>query len=160
MREAAYFLREMRRRNGSSQLDSEEEFAYYISAFLSAAAKHIAGDSKWLLFLVDILVSFGVVALLFAAMFKYLPEVKVSWRDVWRGALLSSAMFTVGKYMLALYFKYAAPTSAFGAAGSLAAVMLWVYYSSFILFFGAEFTKVESSRSAPIATVGSVSSQN
>jgi len=65
---------------------------------------------------------------------------------VWHGALLSSAMFTLGKYGLALYFKYATPTSAFGAAGSLAAVLLWVYYSSFILFFGAEFTKVDAKR--------------
>jgi membrane protein len=81
---------------------------------------------------------------LFAAIFKFLPDVKLRWRHVWLGAVMTAGLFTLGKYALALYFKYASPTSAFGAAGSLAAVLLWVYYSAFILFFGAEFTKVWS----------------
>jgi membrane protein len=68
--------------------------------------------------------------------------VRLAWRHIWLGALTTAALFTAGKYALVLYFRFAAPTSAFGAAGSLAAVLLWVYYSSFILFFGAEFTKV------------------
>jgi membrane protein len=79
---------------------------------------------------------------LFAAIFKFLPNVKLVWRHVWRGAVITAAGFTAGKYGLVLYFRYATPTSAFGAAGSLVGVLLWVYYSSFVLFFGAELTKV------------------
>jgi membrane protein len=116
----------------------------FVSTVLAALAKDIAGDTRWFGFVLDIVVSFGVVSLLFAAIFKFLPDAKVKWNHVWAGAILSAALFTVGKYGLALYFKFATPTSAFGAAGSLAAVLLWVYYSSFILFFGAEFTKVWS----------------
>jgi membrane protein len=114
----------------------------FVSTILAATAKYMAGDSKLLLFMLDVVVSFGVVTMLFAAIFKFLPDAKVPWRYVWLGAVMTALLFTAGKYGLTVYFKFAAPTSAFGAAGSLAAVMLWIYYSSFILFFGAEFTKV------------------
>jgi len=68
-------------------------------------------------------VSFGVVSVLFAAIFKFLPDVKVPWKHVWLGAVITAALFTVGKYGLTLYFKFASPTSAFGASGSLVAVL-------------------------------------
>jgi membrane protein len=113
-----------------------------VSATLAAVASYVAGDKSWLAFLADIVVSFGLVTVLFGAIFKLLPDVRLAWGHVWIGATTTAALFTAGKYALVLYFRYAAPTSAFGAAGSLAAVLLWVYYSSFILFFGAEFTKV------------------
>jgi membrane protein len=116
----------------------------FVSTMMAAIADYVAGDTKWFAFTLDMLISFGMVTVLFAAIFKFLPDVKIAWRDVWLGAVLTAALFIVGKYCLALYFKYATPTSAFGAAGSLAAVLLWVYYSAFILFFGAEFTKVWS----------------
>lgn len=116
----------------------------FVSAVFTTLSRYIAGDVKWLAFVLDVIISTGVVLLLFAAIFKFLPDVKLTWRHVWVGAAITAGSFTIGKYGLALYFKYASPTSAFGAAGSLAAVMLWVYYSSFILFFGAEFTKVWS----------------
>lgn len=122
----------------------------FVSTLLSGTAKYIAGDSKVLVFTVDAVVSLFVVSLLFAGIFKFLPDRDVRWRWVWRGALLSGIMFTLGKYGLALYFKYASPTSAFGAAGTLAAVMIWVYYSSFILFFGAEFTKIQGKLDDPL----------
>ena len=86
------------------------------------------------------------MTLLFGGIFKFLPDVRLAWRHVWLGGGLTAVLFTAGKYALAAYFRFGTPTSAFGAAGSLAAVMLWVYYSSFILFFGAEFTKVWSER--------------
>ena len=87
--------------------------------------------------------SFGVVMIVFGAVFKLLPDVKLAWKHVWLGAVATAVGFTIGKYALVVYFKYAAPLSALGAAGSLAAVvLLWVYYSSFIFFFGAELTKV------------------
>jgi membrane protein len=118
----------------------------FVSTVLSTVAQSIVGHHKWLAFVLDIAVSFCAVSVLFGAIFKFLPDVKLQWKNVWMGALLTAGMFTIGKYALALYFKYATPTSAFGAAGSLAAVLLWVYYSSFILFFGAEFTKVWTKR--------------
>ena len=118
----------------------------FVSTVLASLAKYIVGDAGWMAIGLDIIVSFLVVAVLFAAIFKFLPDVKLAWRHVWLGAIMTAGLFTIGKYGLALYFKYGTPTSAFGAAGSLAAVLLWVYYSAFILFFGAEFTKVWSAR--------------
>jgi membrane protein len=123
-------------------------FLLLVSMFITAAlenmASYVAGNAKWLGVTLDLVVSFAVESVLCAAIFKFLPDVKLRWRHVWLGAVLTAGLFTAGKYALALYFKYASPTSAFGAAGSLAAVLLWVYYSAFILFFGAEFTKVWS----------------
>ena len=114
------------------------------STVLTAAATYIAGDKSRLALVADSIVSFGVVVILFGAVFKLLPDVKLAWKHVWLGAVATAVGFTAGKYALVVYFKYAAPVSAFGAAGSLAAVLLWVYYSSFIFFFGAELTKVWS----------------
>jgi membrane protein len=125
-------------------------FLLLVSMCLTTAAvrlaAYVAGDQAWVALVLDPAVSLAVVTVLFAGTFKFLPDVKLAWRHVWGGGLLTAVLFTAGKYALAAYFGYAAPTSAFGAAGSLAAVMLWVYYSSFILFFGAEFTKVWSLR--------------
>jgi membrane protein len=114
----------------------------FVSALLAALARSVAGNANWLVLLLDVIVSFVVVSLIFAGVYKFLPEVDVQWSDVWHAAIGAGLLFTLGKYGLGLYFKYSATTSAFGAAGSLVAVLLWVYYSSFILFFGAEFTKV------------------
>jgi len=91
-------------------------------------------------------VSFGVITLLFAIIFKVLPDVKIAWRDVWIGALLTALLFNLGKYLLGLYLGWSSVTSAYGAAGSLVIVLLWVYYSAQILFFGAKFTQIYSSR--------------
>lgn len=112
------------------------------STMLTAAATYVAGDKSRLALVMDAIVSFGVVMILFGAVYKLLPDVKLAWRNVWLGAVATAVGFTAGKYALVVYFKYAAPVSTFGAAGSLAAVLLWVYYSSFIFFFGAELTKV------------------
>ena len=93
---------------------------------------------------VGIVFSFFVVTFVFAMLFKFLPDVKVSWKDVWIGALLTAGLFVTGKVGLGLYLGKAGAASAYGAAGSLALVLLWVYYSAQILFFGAEFTQVYS----------------
>jgi membrane protein len=90
----------------------------------------------------NLVVSFGVVTLLFAMIFKLLPDATVKWRDVWIGAATTAFLFTVGKYLLGFYLGREATTSAYGAAGSFVIVLLWVYYSSVILFLGAEFTQV------------------
>lgn len=94
-------------------------------------------------------VSFGVITLLFAMIFKVLPDVKIAWRDVWMGALLTAFLFNLGKYLLGLYLGRSSVTSAYGAAGSLVIVLLWVYYSAQILFFGAKFTQIYSNRYGP-----------
>lgn len=85
--------------------------------------------------------SFGVITVLFAFIFKYMPDVRLPWRDVWFGAGFTSLLFTVGKLALGLYLAKSTTTSAFGAAGSLVVVIMWVYYSAQILFFGAELTQ-------------------
>ena len=116
----------------------------FISTTLTGLAQYVIGNSSWFAIVVDVSASFLIVTLLFAAIFKFLPDVHLPWRFVWTGAVLTALLFTVGKYGLAMYFKYATPQSAYGAAGSLAAVLIWIYYSAFILFYGAEFTKVWS----------------
>jgi membrane protein len=85
---------------------------------------------------------FAVVALLFAMIFKYLPDAKINWRDVWFGAAITALFFLVGKWALGLYLGSGAAGSAYGAASSLVTLLLWIYYSAQILFFGAEFTQV------------------
>lgn len=92
----------------------------------------------------DLLLSLVVIALLFAVMFKVLPDVEVAWRDVWTGAAITAGLFIAGRYLIAIYLTYTAPASAYGAAGSLVLILLWVYYSSLILFFGAAFTKAKT----------------
>jgi len=89
----------------------------------------------------DFIASFGVITLLFAMIFKFLPDVKVRWRDVWIGATGTALLFTCGKELLGLYLGREGTVSAYGAAGSLVVIALWVYYASIILFFGAEFTQ-------------------
>src|SRR6202008_2484002 len=91
--------------------------------------------------LLNFIVSFGVISVLFALMFKILPDAKVKWRDVWIGAIVTTLLFILGKFLLGIYFAKASPGSAYGAAGSIVLIMLWVSYSCMILFFGAEFTK-------------------
>jgi membrane protein len=88
------------------------------------------------------LVSFGVVALLFAAMLAYLPDAIISWRDAFMGAVVTAALFTAGRAAIGAYLGGSDPGEAYGAAGSLAMVLIWVYYSAMIVFLGAEFTRV------------------
>jgi len=89
---------------------------------------------------------FAVVLVLFAMIFKFLPDVKVQWRDVWIGAVMTAILFGIGKWLLGFYLGSGAAGSAYGAASSLITLLLWVYYSSQILLFGAEFTRVYAQR--------------
>jgi membrane protein len=91
-------------------------------------------------------ISLGLVAFVLGAIFKILPDVKMSWSDVWVGALLTSVLFHAGKFGISLYIGKAGVASTFGAAGSLAVLLVWVYYSSLIVLYGAEFTRVYASR--------------
>ena len=111
---------------------------------VSDSARPTVGDSAVLLHTVNALGSFTVITGLFAMIFKVLPDAPVTWRDVWFGAVLTSVLFTLGKFALGLYLGHAGLGSAYGAAGSLVVMTVWVYYASMILFFGAELTYVRS----------------
>lgn len=116
-----------------------------VSAGLAAANQFIGGlmpAMKIIMHAVNFLVSFGVITLLFAMIFKVLPDVKIAWRDVWIGAVATALLFTIGKFLIGLYLGQSSIGSAYGAAGSLVIILVWVYYSSQILFLGAEFTQV------------------
>lgn len=95
---------------------------------------------------VYVVFDFAVVVLLFAMIFKFLPDVQIQWRDVWMGAVMTAILFGIGKWLLGFYLGSGAVGSAYGAASSLITLLLWVYYSSQILLFGAEFTQVYASR--------------
>lgn len=88
------------------------------------------------------LISFGVVMALFALIFRMLPDTNVAWRDVWFGAAITALLFSIGKYLIGLYLGTSSVGSAYGAAGSLVVLVLWIYYSAQIMFFGAEITQV------------------
>lgn len=91
--------------------------------------------------------SLSVITGLFALIFKYVPDAAIKWRDVWLGAAVTAGLFTIGKFLLALYLGKAAIGSSYGAAGSLIALVVWVYYAAQILLLGAEFTQVQARRS-------------
>lgn len=90
----------------------------------------------------NMVVSLGLITVLIAMMFKFLPDIKIEWRDIWFGAFVTSLLFTVGKFLIGLYLGQASVGSAYGAAGSAVVLMVWIYYASLILFFGAKITQV------------------
>jgi len=116
-----------------------------LSAILSAVGR---GLNSWMplgrLFAatLDLTISFLVITLLFAMLFKYLPDIELQWGDVWVGAAATSAMFSIGKLLIGLYLGKSGVASAYGATGSIIVLIVWVYYSAQIFFMGAEFTKV------------------
>lgn len=126
-------------------------FLLLVSLVLSAG---LTGFSRYLervlelpvdfLQIANFLVSFALITLLFAMTYRILPDAKIDWRDVWLGSLLTSLLFVVGKTLIGFYLGRTGVASAYGAAGSLVVILLWVYYSSLIFFFGAEFTRVHS----------------
>jgi len=122
-----------------------------LSTALSALTSHFGpSGAGWLAHGLDFVVSFAVVTLLFAMIFKYLPDVHVPWSKVWVGAIGTTVLFSIGKILLGLYLGRQSTSSAYGAAGSVILILLWVYYASVILFLGAEFTQVYAKRSGAI----------
>lgn len=105
-------------------------------------AGHWIAVPKVLVTAIDLAVSLLVITLLFGLLYKVLPDVHLRWADVWRGALFTAILFVMGQYLISVYLTRVAATSTYGAAGSLVLVLLWVYYSSLILFFGTALTKV------------------
>ncbi|HET8646637.1 MAG TPA: YhjD/YihY/BrkB family envelope integrity protein, partial [Vicinamibacteria bacterium] len=118
-----------------------------LSAGLAAFGKYAGGALPgWteVLQALNVLLGFGFTALLFGMMFKVLPDVDLRWRDVALGAVITAGLFTLGRVLIGLYLGRSSVGSAYGAAGSLAIMLLWVYYSSQIMLLGAEFTQVHA----------------
>ena len=115
-----------------------------ISTVLVSISNYIAFESSKLIMtiygILNFIISLLIISALFAMIFKILPDAKIKWKHVWLGSLVTGILFTVGKMSLAYYFGKAEPASVYGAAGSIILILLWVSYSSMILFFGAEFT--------------------
>lgn len=116
-----------------------------VSAALDATGKWMSGmvpahEVIWQI--IDFAVSLGIISLLFAMMFKMLPDVIIGWRDVWLGSFVTALLFTIGKFLLGAYLGRSTVSSAYGAAGSFVVVLLWVYYSAQILLFGAASIRV------------------
>lgn len=114
-----------------------------ISAFGGIVSNMVNGGlSEALLFSLDLMLSFAIFTLVFAVTFRFLPDAKVAWRDVLHGATGTAFLFLIGKFAIGFYLGRSNPGEAYGAAGSLAVLLVWLYYSSMILLFGAEFTRV------------------
>jgi len=111
-----------------------------IAAFGNWLTHHFSDSFLFFLQILNIGLSFSILATLFALMFKFLPDAKIKWKHVWIGAFVTALLFEVGKAVLSLYFGKANPATGYGAAGSIILIMLWVNYSSIIVLFGAEFT--------------------
>jgi membrane protein len=112
-----------------------------VSAGLSAVAKQFGDEMGFVFNAVHQVVSWAVIGLLFALIFRYLPDTRIAWRDVWIGAGITSLFFVVGQFLIGLYLGGSSVSSVYGGAGSLLIVLLWTYYSGLILFFGAEVTQ-------------------
>jgi membrane protein len=112
-----------------------------LGSYLPEAALQITGFA----------VSFAMISLLFAMMFKWMPDAPVRWRDVWLGAVGTAALFEIGKFLIGLYIGKQGLESTFGAASSLVVVLIWVYYSAQIVLFGAEFTHAQAKQNGHIA---------
>jgi membrane protein len=119
-----------------------------LTAALTALSRSLPG-TVWMAYLFELLVSFIVITLLFALIFKLLPDVTVHWKDVWIGAVVTAVLFLIGKYLIGVYIGTAGIGSIYGAAGSLVVVLTWTYYWSQILFFGAELIRAYAKRQGP-----------
>jgi membrane protein len=112
-----------------------------LTAVGGAVGALIPGASAFVVGLLQTLISLAVITLLFAAIFKVLPDAVIAWRDVWVGAFVTALLFELGKWAIGLYLGNSNPGKAYGAAGSLAVLLVWIYYTAMIVLFGAEFTQ-------------------
>jgi membrane protein len=121
----------------------------FISGTLTAAQQRIGSVDRWPAYLAGLAISWFTEIALFGVIFKFLPDLRLRWKNVWHGALIAAILFSAGRFGLAIFFRYARINNMYGAAGSLIAVLTWIYYSCFSLFFGAEFTKVWTKQFGP-----------
>src|SRR5918997_4435355 len=123
-----------------------------VSAALAGAAALLWGpEQTFLSRLMELAVSLAVLTLGFALLFKYVPDAEVRWRDVWLGGFATAVLFTLGKTAIGYYLGQASVGSAYGAAGSMVVLLVWVYYAALIVFFGAEFTQAWATRQGGVA---------
>jgi membrane protein len=115
-------------------------------AALSGWLRKFIGDAVLIGWVLDGVIALAAISTLLAVLYKFLPDARVAWRDVWVGAIATAFMFLLGKYLIGLYVAKASVASAFGAAGSLAALLVWVYYSAQIVLLGAELTRLYANR--------------
>jgi membrane protein len=115
-----------------------------VAALNNVITELLSGYAYIIIAAVNTGISITIVALIFAMIFKYLPDAKIKWRDVWMGAFVTTILFTLGKFLIGFYLSQSPISTTYGAAGSLVLLLVWVYYSSIILLFGAEFTYVFS----------------
>ncbi len=124
--------------------------SFIITAGISALNNYIQKVFPEILiyiaYILDFALSIGIITVLFALMFRYLPDAKIRWKTVWKGAFITAILFVIGKSLLGYYFGEANPGSTYGAAGTIVLILLWVSYSCLILFFGAEFTYIYAKR--------------
>ncbi len=128
-------------------------FLLLVSLVISAGLTAVSGIVGGLLLVdaaaahtLDLVVSFAFITMLFAMIYKFVPDVRIAWSDVWIGAATASGLFSVGKFLIGFYLGYSTVASIYGAAASLVTLLLWVYYSSVMFFFGAELTQVYAHR--------------
>jgi membrane protein len=123
-----------------------------VSAALAGAAALFQGPEQTVMIrLLEIAVSLAVLTLMFALFFTYVPDAEIRWRDVWLGGFVTAVLFTLGKTAIGYYLGQASVGSAYGAAGSMVVLLVWVYYSALIVFFGAEFTQAWATRHGGVA---------
>jgi membrane protein len=120
--------------------------SFAVSALISALGTSMTFIPPPALHALDLATSFAVITTLFAAIYKILPDAEVAWGDVWLGALVTSLLFVVGKFAIGFYLGRSTPGDAFGAAGALAVILVWIYYAGMIVLFGAEFTQAWAER--------------
>jgi len=124
--------------------------SFVITALISALSDYIRevlpNSLLFLVYVIDFMVSIGIISVLFAVMFKYLPDAKIQWKTVWIGAIITAVLFVIGKLLLGIYFGKADFGSTYGTAGNIVVILLWVSYSSLLVFFGAQFTYVYAKR--------------
>lgn len=142
-------------------------FLMIVSLVLSAALAALGnwwggflGDWEFVLHAINFVVSFGVVTVVFAAIYKFMPHAEIEWPNVWVGAIVTALLFTIGKFLISLYIGKSGVASGFGAAGSFAVLLVWVYYSAQIFLLGAEFTWVYTHRDTPPPKAAQVPVQN
>lgn len=124
-------------------------FVLMVSLLVSAALSALSGRLQdielmgpWLLKAVDVSVGLAVTTLLFGMIYRFLPDVRLAWRDVWTGAFVTALLFSVGKFLIGLYLGQSSVASSYGAAGSIVVLLVWVYYSAQVILLGAELTRV------------------
>lgn len=137
------------------------------STLLGVASELLKSETSDIMFVIfyilNFIISLAVISALFALIFKILPDAKITWRQVFIGSIVTGLLFTIGKMAIALYFSKSEPGSGYGAAGSIILILLWVSYSSMILFYGAEFTKAYAnmySLYVPASDVGKKADKN